>query len=552
MLMPLRRSALDRHLPESWCPPLTVALILVAMALHLGFLASSACRLDLAPDEAHYWDWSRHLDWSYYSKGPLVAWLIRLSCELFGPWSERVTGSIMFAVRIPAAVCGALLLASLFQLARQVLGSARMGLVLVAIGLSIPLITAGSTLMTIDAPYTCCWGWALVFAHRAVVGRARWAWDITGLLIGVGILAKYTMVVFVPSLALFLLFQREHRQLLFSWGFWRMCLWVAVCCLPIAIWNAQNEWVTFMHVFRLAGINTGDATLRPGSGLKWFGPLAYVGAQAGLLLGYWFFIWSLAMVVANPLRDRDTGRAYLWWMSAPMFGLFLGFSLKTGGGEPNWPVTAYLSGAVLAAWWVGEVLSSPRPWLRYATSFCIALTCLAGMTITILLHRSDLAHATIERVTGPPTAERPYPVRRFDPTCRLRGWRHLASEIDAIRERLRAEGTEPVLAGTNWSIPGEIGAYCAGHPPVYSIGIVQGDRHSQYDFWDGPVHSVEPFRGRTFIIIGDVYGPCLKGFEWHEPKQTIVYTEDGRPLAGWSVTVAHGFRGFPEPKKAAH
>ena len=25
----------------------------------------------------HYWDWSRHLDWSYYSKGPLVAWLIR-------------------------------------------------------------------------------------------------------------------------------------------------------------------------------------------------------------------------------------------------------------------------------------------------------------------------------------------------------------------------------------------------------------------------------------------------------------------------------------------
>ena len=35
------------------------------------------CPHDLAPDEAHYWDWSRNLDWGYYSKGPLIAWLIR-------------------------------------------------------------------------------------------------------------------------------------------------------------------------------------------------------------------------------------------------------------------------------------------------------------------------------------------------------------------------------------------------------------------------------------------------------------------------------------------
>ena len=37
---------------------------------------------------------------------------------------------------------------------------------MVAFGLTLPLIAVGSTLMTIDAPYTCCWGWALVFAHR--------------------------------------------------------------------------------------------------------------------------------------------------------------------------------------------------------------------------------------------------------------------------------------------------------------------------------------------------------------------------------------------------
>ena len=87
-------------------------LILGSAALHTVYLACN-CPLDLAPDEAHYWDWSRHLDWSYYSKGPLVAWLIRGSCELAGAWSERATGSLTFAVRLPAVVCGSLLLASL-------------------------------------------------------------------------------------------------------------------------------------------------------------------------------------------------------------------------------------------------------------------------------------------------------------------------------------------------------------------------------------------------------------------------------------------------------
>src|SRR6516162_7336853 len=87
---------------------LAALLILGAAALHVAYLAVD-CPLDLAPDEAHYWDWSRHLDWSYYSKGPLVAYLIRAGCAVFGPWSQALTGSEMLAVRLPAIICGSLL-----------------------------------------------------------------------------------------------------------------------------------------------------------------------------------------------------------------------------------------------------------------------------------------------------------------------------------------------------------------------------------------------------------------------------------------------------------
>src|SRR5947209_19911756 len=155
------------------------ALILLAAALRIFYLASD-CPLDLAPDEAHYWDWSRHLDWSYYSKGPLVALLIRLSCELFGPWSRALTGTDVLAVRLPAVACGSLLLASLYVLTVQVYRRERWALAAVGIALTLPLIAAGSSLMTIDAPFTCCWGWALVFGHRALFRGSAWAWPEIG------------------------------------------------------------------------------------------------------------------------------------------------------------------------------------------------------------------------------------------------------------------------------------------------------------------------------------------------------------------------------------
>src|SRR5262249_9142038 len=147
--------------------------------------------------------------------------------------------------------------------------------------LSMPLITAGSSLMTIDSPYTCCWGWALVFAHRAITGKNDWAWEATGVMVGLGILAKYTMILFIPSLVLFLLTTPSYRKLLFSPGFGSMTGLAALCCIPILIWNAQHDWVTFLHVFRLAGVAPAAETpLHGGGGIHWDGPLHYLGGQA--------------------------------------------------------------------------------------------------------------------------------------------------------------------------------------------------------------------------------------------------------------------------------
>lgn len=541
-------TAPSRLLPERLCPWLALALAAAAAALHLLYLAHD-CPLDLAPDEAHYWDWSRRIDWSYYSKGPLVAWLIRLSCELVGPWSVEATGGIAFAVRLPAVVCGSLLLLSLYALTSQATGRPRLALAVVAGALTLPLVNVGATLMTIDAPYTCCWGWALVFAHRAVTGRSGWAWEAAGLMVGLGILAKYTMVLFVPSLALFLLFSREHRKLLLCGGFWSMLAIASLCCLPIVVWNAQNGWVTLRHVAKLAGVGDGDGAPTP---WRWHGPLAYAGGQAAVLLGYWFVVWLCAMIARNPLREADTNQRFLWWLSAPMFLVFAAFSVKTGGGELNWPVTAYLSGGVLAAMWLASQLASPQPAHRAWMASYLALACAGGLAVTALAHRSELARPALVSLGGPPSEQRPFPLRRLDPTCRLRGYRALAAAVDRLRDELAARGQEPVVAATHWSLPGELGAYCGGQPTVYSLGRLAGDRHSQYDFWPGPVTEPEAFVGRSFVVVGVMTPRLEQAFAQVERAVQVRHEEGGQPIAAWAVYVCHGYKGPGEVPKAGH
>jgi 4-amino-4-deoxy-L-arabinose transferase-like glycosyltransferase len=536
--------------PRTW--RLLAALLIVGSALlRLLYLALN-CPLDLAPDEAHYWDWSRHLDWSYYSKGPLVAYLIRLSCELVGPWSRWLTGSEMLAVRLPAVVCGSLLLLSLYVLTRQVFGREGLATAVVAMALTLPLVAAGSSLMTIDAPYTCCWGWALVLGYRAACGEALrskrpgcgfpapWAWPAAGLLLALGILAKYTMILWLPSFVCFLLSSPAQRRLLLRPGFWLMTGIAAAGCLPIVYWNVQHDWVSLRHV-------SGQAGLEEGEGFRWWGPVSYVAMQFLLLLGVWFVAWLAALVARRPGQAVSNGERYLWWMSVPMFATFFLFSFRTEQ-EPNWPVTAYLSGLVLMADWLRQQLRSAWSWYRRWTLAWVLVACALGLGVTLLMHYSTLIQPQLAQLSGPATEERPLPLRRFDPTCRLRGWRHLAAEVDRVCAELRSRGIEPVLATSGWTFPGELAFYCSGHPQVYSLGLALGDRHSQYDLWrPNPLADPGVFRGRTVVFVGELSPVICEGFQNLEPSRVVTYQEEGQPISRWKVTVCHGYRGFPQP-----
>src|SRR4051812_7410977 len=233
----------------AWLTPLRCRIILAAL-LVLGFLGhlrylTHDCPIDLSGDEAHYWDWSRRLDISYYSKGPMVAWLIRGSCALFG--------DNMPAVRLPALLLAVASSILTYWLALRLFKSDRIALGAVLLSHLVPMFVAGSVLMTIDPPFFFFWGLATCFAVKAIFDEKKWAWFAMGIAIGLGFWAKFTELYWLIGLLLFLFLDRDGRRILRSPWPWTATLVALLFAIPTLIWIHQHNYVTFRHIVKDSG-----------------------------------------------------------------------------------------------------------------------------------------------------------------------------------------------------------------------------------------------------------------------------------------------------------
>src|SRR5688572_33481411 len=134
MVNPRRRAV------DAW---LAVLVVAVVAALHIVYVHAQV--IDLAEDEAYYWDWSRHLDYSYYSKGPGTAWLIRESCAVFGDTT--------LGVRFPAILARAGVGLCTFWLTRKLFASSRLWLGALLVWYAAPIFLAAGLIMTSDPAY---------------------------------------------------------------------------------------------------------------------------------------------------------------------------------------------------------------------------------------------------------------------------------------------------------------------------------------------------------------------------------------------------------------
>jgi dolichol-phosphate mannosyltransferase len=207
---------------------LAIGYLLVLRLVYLG-------QVELAPQEAYYWNYAQHLDIGYLDHPPLVAWLVAASLAL---------GSGEFFVRLPAVLAWGVMIAFVVGFARDLAGrdNALRGALLAA---TLPFFFVIGMLMTPDAPLAAAWAGALYFLQRALVGGKPAAWLGAGAAIGVGMLSKYTMVL-VPlaAIAFVVVDARSRRMLLSPWA-WGGVLVALLLFSPVIAWNIRHDWASF-------------------------------------------------------------------------------------------------------------------------------------------------------------------------------------------------------------------------------------------------------------------------------------------------------------------
>ena len=374
--------------------------------------------VELYPEEAQYWLWSRHLDFGYFSKPPMIAWLIRASTTLGGDREAFV--------RLLAPLSHAVAAIALQRACARLYGgwtgfwAAVLYSLMPGVQLSAAVVATDAPLMAFCA--LAVWAYSAWLTAPRASARVRWA-AMLGVAIGLAGLSKYAVIYLVLGLAL-------HAGLISSvrrrWRPIEVAATVGLALLvlsPNLIWNAAHGFQTLSHT-------AADAAWQPEPGAK----AAHVAATAHGGHGHKFdprqapgFVLSqlgvfgpipfVALVVGVVLwvRRRPEERAdrMLLLLTLPALVLIL-FESLVARANANWAAVAYVPGAALTAAW----LVRWRAWRTLSA---------------VLVSQGAIVALFFAAGTSPALANKVGLANSFK---RARGWEAVAALVDAQASRI--------------------------------------------------------------------------------------------------------------------
>ncbi|MEX1040296.1 MAG: glycosyltransferase family 39 protein [Pirellulaceae bacterium] len=511
------------HSPESalWTRR-TLWLLGGLLLWRIAYLA--LCPMDLVHDESYYWDWSRQLDYGYYSKPPMIAWAIGAS--------TAVLGDTPFGVRFPAVLLGTLGLGFIFLLARRMY-DAQTAFWATTLAALTPGNGAMALIMTIDAPFLFFWCGALYTFWRMLERDHLRPWWLlaTLLLIGLGLLSKQTMLGLLVFGGLFVISSKEDRHEVLRPGLWLTAVGGLLFLLPVLLWNWQHDWITLQHTSEHFQGQSVSALRRVTVSLEFFGGLFGVVSPVTFFL---YLVVGLACCVSVTKLDRRA--KYLVLLSIVPLLLVGVLSLKQRI-ELNWPAPFFPAGIILVSAWAMGHLPVSVPWLS-PREFRLKHAALVSLIFLLATYALPLATGPLNLAGG-----------TMDPIVRLRGWHALgqATGAEIAKHRTPSQAEPLLIVAAGREIASELAFYLPHQPRLYQWS---GNRvpQSQYDIWGGPAGD---HQGREAILITRLDQPPpppLQAAFYQIERLTDIHIPIGHHGREHAITLWRGvrFQGWPE------
>jgi len=431
----------------------------IVVLWRLLYLIPFTAKFDLVGDESYYWDWGRQLDWGYFSKPPMIGWLMGLV--------GRLSGNTEWGVRLGSLALGSISLWLLYKLADRLFG-ARTALWALLLGALTPANAGLNLLLTIDAPLVLCWTAALlVFWGLLEKPGNAGRWMLLTVILGLGYLSKQMMLVFPLLMIVFCWFTATARPLLRQPVFW-LCIGASLLFMtPVIIWNAQHGWVTVQHTGSHFSVKA-DATILDHVGM-FFG---FLGLQALIFTPLtWLILMAAAFGGLKHWKRLNAAERYLVLFSAPALAVFVLLALRQNV-NANWPAVYYLGAVVLAAAWIDQKALSFLQWAKLGVwsrrAVWVGAICSVGVYVLLM---------GIDWVGLAGT--------KYDPAIRVRGWHEVGQEAQAFFDKTPHPGKTFVVAMGERDHASELAFYMPSHPQVFRYrpaNVIE----SQYEIWPDP------------------------------------------------------------------
>lgn len=441
--------------------------VVAAVATLIHFLFNGA--YGYFRDELYYAACGEHLAWGYVDHAPLA--------PLIASFSRALLGNSLFALRFFPALAAAAKILLAGWMARE-LGGGKFAQFLAALAVLLaPIYLTFDNFFSMNSFEPVFWMACAAIVLRILNGGDERFWLLFGVIAGLGILNKHSMLFFGSGLCVGLLLTPARKQFLRVWP-WLGAAIAFVIFLPNLLWEIRNGWPTIALLHSVIGAK-------------------YTHVSA------WEYIWQQALLthpLAAPiwiaglwflLRDA-AGKKYavLAWA---YFTVLLEMIVLNG--KIYYLAPAYVMLFAAGAVWI-ELRALPRAgaWLKPAIVAPLLIGGLIAAPLAMPILRVDAAVKYTDfwgvkavRVENVPQGELP---QFFGD---MFGWQEQAASMASVYHSLPVQDrTNAALLAYNY---GEAGAIDYFGPRLGLPKSISG--HNQYGYW-GP----RGYSGEIVLAVG--------------------------------------------------
>ena len=299
-----------------WCCVFFVILKLISI---------NTTNFNLYGDEAQYWLWSKELSFGYYSKPPLLSWLISFVTFVFGD-SFFVLKTIPIIIYFITSILIFIFVKKLFNDVSLAICSALTFHLL-------PSVSLSSFLLSTDILLILFWTWGLIQVLKIKEYPSYFNFLLLGLILGFAFLSKYAAIYFIISLILLFIIEKDFR-LVFVNSKFKIILSLLIFILvlmPNIFWNYQNDWSTIGH--------TADNAALDKIKLNFIGFAEFLFSQI-IMIGPILFI-GFVLCIYKPIK-LNTNEKFLLCFSLPAL-LIVSLESLLVRAHANWAAVSLVS-----------------------------------------------------------------------------------------------------------------------------------------------------------------------------------------------------------------